>query len=157
MLYESTRGNYRGVTSAEAIKLGIAPDGGLFVPCDRVTIDGQKLQDMIKLDYRERAFLILKEFLDDYSEGEIRDCLKLAYNTENFASPVIAPVHRLRDGLYILELWHGPTCAFKDMALQMLPHLLTRAASKTGEKSAIVILVATSGDTGKAALEGFKN
>ena len=65
--------------------------------------------------------------------------------------------HRLRDGLYILELWHGPTCAFKDMALQILPHLLTRAASKTGEKSAIVILVATSGDTGKAALEGFKN
>lgn len=157
MLYESTRGNYRRVTSAEAIKLGIAPDGGLFVPCDRVTIDEQKLWDMIKHDYRERAYLILKEFLDDYSEGEIRDCLKLAYNTDNFASPVIAPAHRLRDGLYILELWHGPTCAFKDMALQILPHLLTRAASKTGERSAIVILVATSGDTGKAALEGFKN
>lgn len=157
MLYESTRGNYRRVSSAEAIKLGIAPDGGLFVPCDKVVIDSRKLQDMVKLDYRERAYLILKEFLDDYSEDEIRDCLKLAYNTENFASAAIAPVHRLSDGLHILELWHGPTCAFKDMALQILPHLLTRAAAKTGEKSTIVILVATSGDTGKAALEGFKN
>lgn len=157
MLYESTRGNYRRVSSAEAIKLGIAPDGGLFVPCDKVVIDSKKLQDMVKLDYRERAYLILKEYLDDYSEDEIRDCLKLAYNTENFASPVIAPVHKLNDGLYILELWHGPTCAFKDMALQILPQLLIRAAAKTGEKSTIVILVATSGDTGKAALEGFKN
>ncbi|MDD4768150.1 MAG: threonine synthase [Desulfotomaculaceae bacterium] len=157
MLYESTRGNYRRVSAAEAIKLGIAPDGGLFVPCDRVVIDSKKLQDMVKLDYRERAYLILKEYLDDYTEDEIRECLKLAYNTENFASPAIAPVHRLNDGLYLLELWHGPTCAFKDMALQILPHLLTRAAVKTGEKSTIVILVATSGDTGKAALEGFKN
>ncbi len=157
MLYESTRGGCGRVTPAEAIKLGIAPDGGLFVPCGEVTIDSGRLQDLVGLDYRERAYFILKEFLDDYSEDEIKDCLKLAYNKENFTSPLIAPLRRLDDGLHILELWHGPTCAFKDMALQILPHLLTRAAAKTGEKSDIVILVATSGDTGKAALEGFKN
>lgn len=157
MLYESTRGNYRRVSSAEAIKLGISPDGGLFVPCENVVFDSEKLQGLVNLDYRELAYLILSEFLDDYSDEEIRECVNLAYNTENFGSPAIAPVHRLNDSLYILELWHGPTCAFKDMALQILPHLLTKAAVKTGEESAIVILVATSGDTGKAALEGFKN
>ena len=157
MLYESTRGSSGRVSSAEAIKLGISPDGGLFVPCDSVVFDSKKLLDMVNLDYRERAYLILKEYLDDYSDEEIRDCLQLAYNTENFGSPAPAPVRRLDDSLYVLELWHGPTCAFKDMALQILPHLLTRAAAKTGEKSTIVILVATSGDTGKAALEGFKD
>lgn len=157
MLYESTRGNYRRVSPAEAIKLGISPDGGLFVPSENVVFDIKKLLDMVNTDYRERAYLVLKEYLDDYSEEEIRECVKLAYNTGSFDSPYFAPVHRLNDSLYILELWHGPTCAFKDMALQVLPHLLTKAAVKTGEKSTIVILVATSGDTGKAALEGFKN
>jgi threonine synthase len=157
MLYESTRGNYRRVSSAEAIKLGISPDGGLFVPCENVVFDRKTLLGMVNLDYREQAYLILKEYLDDYSEEEIRECVKLAYNSQNFDSPVVAPLHRLNDSLYVLELWHGPTCAFKDMALQILPHLLTKAAGKTGEKSDIVILVATSGDTGKAALEGFKN
>lgn len=157
MLYESTRGNYRRVPSAEAIKLGISPDGGLFVPCENVLFDSKMLMGMVGRDYRERAFLILKEYLDDYSDEEIRECVSLAYNAEKFGTPDIAPVHRLSDSLYILELWHGPTCAFKDMALQILPHLLTKAAAKTGEKSDIVILVATSGDTGKAALEGFKN
>lgn len=112
---------------------------------------------MIGLDYRQRAHLILKKFLDDYTIDEINNCLQQAYNTENFTSPAIAPLHKLTDSLYILELWHGPTCAFKDMALQILPHFLTKAAEKTGEKSTIVILVATSGDTGKAALEGFKD
>ncbi|NLJ76087.1 MAG: threonine synthase [Peptococcaceae bacterium] len=157
MLYESTRGNHRRVPAAEAIKLGIAPDGGLFVPSEKVIIDSKKLQEMITLDYRQRAHLILKEFLDDYTVDEINNCLQQAYNTENFTSPAIAPLHKLTDSLYILELWHGPTCAFKDMALQILPHFLTKAVDKTGEKSTIVILVATSGDTGKAALEGFKN
>jgi threonine synthase len=157
MLYESTRGNYRQVSSAEAIKLGISPDGGLFVPCKNVVIDRDTLCRMVGLDYPDIAFLILQLYLDDYTEEEIRECVRLAYNTENFDSPVIAPVRKLNDSLYILELWHGPTCAFKDMALQILPHLLTKAADKTGEKSTIVILVATSGDTGKAALEGFKN
>ena len=157
MLYESTRGKYRQVSSAEAIKLGISPDGGLFVPCENVTFDRDTLCRMVGLNYQERAYLILKEYLDDYSEEELRECVKLAYSTEHFDTPLIAPVHRLNESLYVLELWHGPTCAFKDMALQILPHLLTMAAGKTGEKATIVILVATSGDTGKAALEGFKN
>lgn len=157
MLYESTRGKYRQVSSAEAIKLGISPDGGLFVPCENVAFDRDMLCRMVGLNYQERAYLILKEYLDDYSEEELRECVRLAYSTEHFDTPLIAPVHRLNDSLYVLELWHGPTCAFKDMALQILPHLLTMAAGKTGEKATIVILVATSGDTGKAALEGFKN
>jgi len=157
MLYESTRGKYRQVSSAEAIKLGISPDGGLFVPCENVVFDRDALCRMVGLDYQERAYLILKEYLDDYSEEELRECVSLAYSTEHFDTPLIAPVHRLNESLYVLELWHGPTCAFKDMALQILPHLLTMAAGKTGEKATIVILVATSGDTGKAALEGFKN
>src|SRR5665647_623069 len=125
MLYESTRGKYRRVSSAEAIKLGISPDGGLFVPCENVVVDIDKLRAMVGLQYTDLAYLILKEYLDDYTEEEIRECVRLAYNTKNFDSPVIAPVRRLTDSLYILELWHGPTCAFKDLALQILPHLLT--------------------------------
>jgi len=157
MLYESTRGKYRSVTSAEAIKMGIAPDGGLFVPESRPLIDTGKLREMASLPYNGRAVSILQYFLTDYTGDEIRDCVNNAYNPDKFDTPEIAPVKRLSAGLYSLELWHGPTCAFKDMALQILPHLLTRAASKTGEKDEIVILVATSGDTGKAALEGFKD
>lgn len=157
MLYESTRGKYRSVTSAEAIKMGIAPDGGLFVPESRPFIDAGKLREMASLPYNGRAVSILQYFLTDYTGDEIRDCVNNAYNPDKFDTPEIAPVKRLSAGLYSLELWHGPTCAFKDMALQILPHLLTRAASKTGEKDEIVILVATSGDTGKAALEGFKD
>ncbi len=157
MLYESTRGKYLSITSAEAIKAGIAPDGGLFVPATRPGIDLEKLHKMTSMNYNERAFVVLQHFLTDYSDDEIKDCINNAYNMDKFDSPEIAPVKELSQGIYTLELWHGPTCAFKDMALQILPHLLTRAASKTGEKSEIVILVATSGDTGKAALEGFKD
>lgn len=157
MLYESTRGQYKRVLSAEAIKLGIAPDRGLFVPCETVKVSGKLLEQMIGLNYRERAVLLLKKYLSDFTEEEIKECVELSYNIEKFGTPEVAPVRKLDQNLYILELWHGPTCAFKDMALQILPHLLTKAAFKTGEKSTIVILVATSGDTGKAALEGFKN
>lgn len=157
MLYESTRGQFKRVLAAEAIKLGISPDGGLFVPREIPTITEKQLKEMQGLSYQAKASLILKEYLTDYTEEEVRECVDLAYNSEKFDSPEIAPVHKLNDSLYVLELWHGPTCAFKDMALQILPHLLTRAAVKTGEESTMVILVATSGDTGKAALEGFKN
>jgi len=157
MLYESTRGQSGRVSSAEAIKLGLAPDGGLFVPCRNVIFTEEQLINMAGLNYQDRATLLLKEYLSDYTREEIEACVKLAYNAERFDSPETAPVRRLNDALFVLELWHGPTCAFKDMALQILPHLLTRAAVKTGEKSTIVILVATSGDTGKAALEGFKD
>ncbi|OPX90667.1 MAG: Threonine synthase [Pelotomaculum sp. PtaB.Bin013] len=157
MLYESTRGQFKKILSAEAIKLGISPDGGLFVPCEIPMISINRLKEMTNQDYQARAAVILKEYLTDYSEEEIDECVSLSYNQEKFDSPAIAPVRQLDDSLYILELWHGPTCAFKDMALQILPHLLTKAAVKTGDISTIVILVATSGDTGKAALEGFKD
>jgi len=157
MLYESTRGQFKRVLSAEAIILGISPDGGLFVPYEIPQISRNRLNEMTGRDYQARAAVILKEYLTDYSEEEINECVSFSYNQDKFDSPAIAPVRQLNDSLYILELWHGPTCAFKDMALQILPHLLTRAAVKTGDNSTIVIMVATSGDTGKAALEGFKN
>ncbi len=157
MLYESTRGKFHSVTSAEAIKMGIAPDGGLFVPETRPRIEPEILHKMKTFSYNEKASFILKHFLTDYTEDEIIECVNNAYNTDKFDTPAIAPVKDLAPGLYALELWHGPTCAFKDMALQILPHLLTRAVAKTGEESEIVILVATSGDTGKAALEGFSD
>lgn len=158
MLYESTRGQYqRKVSSAEAIKMGIAPDGGLFVPVKIPFFNGEKMREMTALDYRDKAVCILKAFLSDFTEEEIRECVAQAYSPEKFDAPEVAPVRKPDDALHFLELWHGPTCAFKDMALQLLPHLLTKAAVKTGEKASIVILVATSGDTGKAALEGFKD
>lgn len=157
MLYESTRGQFKRVLSAEAIKLGIAPDGGLFVPHEIVRISEGQLKGLLGLSYQRQAAAILKKYLTDYTEAEIDDCVTLAYNNKKFSSPAIVPVHKLDEMLYILELWHGPTSAFKDLALQILPHLLTKAATKTGDGATIVILVATSGDTGKAALEGFKD
>jgi len=157
MLYESTRGEFGKVTSAEAIKLGIAPDGGLFVPSEIKQIPANILAEMTGFSYQDKAAFILKEYLSDFTEEELRECVDQAYSTNRFDVPAIAPLRHLDGPLHVLELWHGPTSAFKDMALQILPHLLTRAAAKTGEKSTIVILVATSGDTGKAALEGFRD
>ncbi|HOV78925.1 MAG TPA: threonine synthase [Bacillota bacterium] len=157
MLYESTRGLSAKVSSAVAIKTGMAPDGGLFVPERTAPVPPERLGSMAGHSYRDRAAVILQEYLSDYAAEEIKECVESAYNGERFDSPEIAPVHKLDASLFILELWHGPTCAFKDLALQILPRLLTRAAAKTGEDSTVVILTATSGDTGKAALEGFKN
>lgn len=157
MLYESTRGEFRKVSSAEAIKLGIAPDGGLFVPSEIKQISASQLAKMTGFSYQDKATLILKEFLSDFTEEEIRKCVTDGYGGTSFDTTAIAPLRQLDSSLYVLELWHGPTSAFKDMALQILPHLMTKAAAKTGETSTIVILVATSGDTGKAALEGFKD
>jgi len=155
MLYESTRGGIKSVLSAEAIKSGIAPDGGLFVPETSVKMTLDEIGKLINMTYQERAILILKKYIDDYTDEEIIDCVNNAYTNKKFGCDEIAPVYKLNENVYILELWHGPTCAFKDMALQILPHLMVKAVSKTGEKNEIVILVATSGDTGKAALEGF--
>ncbi len=157
MFYESTRGGANSKTSAEAIKMGIAPDGGLFVPESKVLLAPEEIKLLVDLNYQERAKSILKNFIDDYSDSEIAECVNSAYTKEKFGSCDIAPVHRLNENVNILELWHGPTCAFKDMALQILPHLLVKAVRKTGETDEIVILVATSGDTGKAALEGFRD
>ncbi len=157
MFYESTRGGMKSVLSAEAIKRGIAPDGGLFVPETGFEFTLEEIGTLAGMNYRERAVFILKNFLDDYTLEEITDCVNKSYTSSKFDSDDIAPVYKLNDNVHILELWHGPTCAFKDMALQILPHLMVKAVRKTGEKNEIVILVATSGDTGKAALEGFRD
>ncbi|HOJ12448.1 MAG TPA: threonine synthase [Clostridiales bacterium] len=156
-MYESTRGSFKNISSAEAVKMGIAPDGGLFVPDAIPEIADEVMSRIVDMDYLERAVSILKPYLLDYSEEEIIECVNNAYSLTRFDTSEIAPVRKLDDSAYILELWHGPTCAFKDMALQLLPHLLVKAAVKTGETKEIVILVATSGDTGKAALEGFRD
>lgn len=157
MLYVSTRGNAQPVSSAEAIKQGLAPDGGLFVPNAQVKLTPDQLQVMRELNYPERAVMILKQFLTDFTEPELQDCVAQAYSPAKFSHPAITPIAKLNPSVYLLELWHGPTCAFKDLALQLLPHLLTLSLKKTGEAAEIAILVATSGDTGKAALEGFKD
>ncbi|MEW6425740.1 MAG: threonine synthase [Bacillota bacterium] len=159
MLYESTRGNTAPVPAAEAIKMGIAPDGGLFVPDRPVKITREQLFAMAGTPYRQLARTILEPFLTDFSAAEIAACVTHAYGADKFADPAVAPVRRLdRDrGVWVLELWHGPSYAFKDFALQILPHLLTGAVTKTGGSEEIAVLVATSGDTGKAALEGFKD
>ncbi|WP_449240296.1 threonine synthase [Desulfoscipio gibsoniae] len=157
MLYTSTRGEYGPLPAAEAIKLGIAPDSGLFVPTERVMMSMKDIQDMVGMSYQQRADKILGPYLTDFASNEIRCSIDHAYNANSFDHPEVAPLAELDTRLSVLELWHGPTCAFKDMALQILPHLLVTSMQKTGESAGILILVATSGDTGKAALEGFKD
>ncbi len=157
MEYISTRGIAPKVSAATAIKEGIAPDGGLYVPESLPTLTLGDITVMTDMSYNERAVRILSRFLTDFTEDEIESCVNLAYTREKFDSANVAPLYELNDKAYLCELWHGPTCAFKDMALQLLPHLLTTSIRKTGEDKTVLILVATSGDTGKAALEGFKD
>jgi threonine synthase len=157
MNYKSTRNNEVKVGSAQAIAQGISEDGGLFVPDSIPAITNEDISALGEMNYRDRALFVFSKFLTDYTEAEIRYCTEGAYNTKNFDSDNIAELAHLFDGTYMLELWHGPTCAFKDMALQILPYLLTTAIKKLGVDKKVVILVATSGDTGKAALEGFKD
>jgi len=157
MMYSSTRGKTRSVSAAEAIKMGIAPDGGLFVPDSVPRIDATAMASLGAMTYQEQARQILGLYLKDFSPEEIAQCVEAAYNAGSFDDPRIAPLVPLDGRVFVQELWHGPTCAFKDMALQILPHLMITSAAKTGETDEIVVLVATSGDTGKAALEGFKD
>ena len=154
MQYFSTRNKNYKVSSAEAIAKGLAPDGGLFVPEYVPSVSADGIKALCKMDYRGRAVDIMSRYLEDFSREELECFVKAAYG-ENFDHEEIAPVHFVDDNTAVLELWHGPTCAFKDMALQMLPHLLTASLKKCGEQRKVCILVATSGDTGKAALEGF--
>ena len=154
MHYRSTRGGEQGISSAGAIKKGLASDGGLFVPESFSVLSAQEIEQLAQMSYQERAVCLFKHFLTDYTDDEIKECVHNAYDGK-FSNEDIAPVVSLNETLHMMELWHGPTCAFKDMALQILPHFLVKAIKKTGETSEIVILVATSGDTGKAALEGF--
>lgn len=157
MRYSSSRGQYPPVSAAEAIKMGLAPDGGLFVPEQIPVLTAADWEAMTSQNYQERAAHLLGLFLEEFTADEIRQCVQGAYNSTSFDDSRIAPTIELGGKIFILELWHGPTCAFKDMALQLLPRLMVSSAGKTGEKCEIVILVATSGDTGKAALEGFKD
>ncbi len=154
MNYVSTRGKAEPVSSAQAILQGIAGDGGLFVPSEIPKTDPEFIESLTGLSYGERAKKILGLFLEDYSEDEIARCVEGAYGGGKFDTPETAPVKCVGD-MSVLELWHGPTSAFKDMALQLLPRLLSEALKKAEETKETLILVATSGDTGKAALAGF--
>lgn len=157
MFYKSTRDKTKKVTSAQAIVQGLSEEGGLFVPESLPHISFEKLNSLTEMSYQERAINVLTEFLTDFSEEQLVYCVNHAYADGKFKSHNITEISHLYDGTYMLELWHGPTCAFKDMALQLLPYLLTTSAKIVKNEKEIVILVATSGDTGKAALEGFKD
>ncbi len=157
MFYTSTRDNNVKVTASKAITDGISPDGGLYIPENIPTLSADEIKALCDVDYKERAKKVLGLYLTDFTKEELDYCVEGAYADGKFASKDVAPVVKLRDGVSILELFRGPTCAFKDMALQILPYLLTVSAKKNLKDKEIVILVATSGDTGKAALEGFKD
>ncbi|MDO4566200.1 MAG: threonine synthase [Oscillospiraceae bacterium] len=154
MKYISTRGA-GPVSASEAVLRGLAPDGGLYVPESLPALNSGELEFLKSCSYGDAARLILKKYLEDFSEAEIDDCVSKAYESERFASKDVFELRELEGGLCALELYHGPTAAFKDMALQLTPRLLTKAAAHCGERDRIAVLVATSGDTGKAALEGF--
>lgn len=155
MNYISTRGFDEKVLSAEAIRRGLAPDGGLYMPENMPKFTADFLNSLIPMSYQERCAAVLSAFLTDYSTEELLEDAASAYASEKFGSAP-APIAVL-DSMHILELWHGPTCAFKDMALQLMPRLFSRALHKCGENKTALILVATSGDTGKAAMEGYRD
>ena len=155
MNYHSTRDGNITYTAGEAIIKGLSPEGGLFVPEEIPVMDLSEIESLKSMSYVERAKLILGKYLTDFSDEQLAHCVENAYTKEKFGTNQIAPVYKIDNSKYILELWHGPTCAFKDMALQILPYFLVTALKKSGINKEVVILVATSGDTGKAALEGF--
>ena len=152
LIYSSTRNAKEKVTASQAILKGLADDGGLFVP-DRIPSLDVTIDELADMNYQETAYAVMKQFLTDFTEEELKDCIQKAYDSK-FDTKEIAPLVE-SDGTYYLELFHGPTIAFKDMALSILPHLLITEARKNQVKNDIVILTATSGDTGKAALAGF--
>ena len=159
MNYISTRGYEKKFSSAEAIKQGIAPDGGLFVPEEIPQLSKREIMGMTEMTYPQIAATVISKYLTDFTYDELLSYTEQAYAEEKFGekpAPLVQ-LNKYNPREYILELWHGPTAAFKDMALQLLPHLMTASAKKTGENRKICILTATSGDTGKAALEGFKD
>ena len=157
MLYTCTRDHKEPITASEAICRGISPGGGLYVPESLPQYDAGTLSDMVLMDYRRRAKKVLGDFLTDFTPEEIDRCVESAYRADKFEGGHPAPIKELAKSVTMLELWHGPTCAFKDMALQILPHLLTCSMRRVHPDRTAVILVATSGDTGKAALEGFRD
>ena len=154
LLYSSTRNSEKKITASQAILKGLADDGGLFVPESIPALD-VSVEELSKMSYQQVAYEVMKLFLTDFTEEELKNCINRAYDSK-FDTTEIAPL-KFADGAYYLELFHGSTIAFKDMALSILPYLLTTSAKKTNDGMKISILVATSGDTGKAALEGFKD
>ena len=164
MIYKSTRSNSVSATASQAILQGLSEDGGLFVPVSFPKLD-RTFEELSSMTYQETAYEVMKLFLDDFSEEELKDCIAGAYDSK-FDTAEIAPLRKVRTArqddcasadTFYLELFHGATIAFKDMALSILPHLMMKAAGKKGGNREIVILTATSGDTGKAALAGFAN
>ena len=156
MAFFSTRGE-SCVIASQAVLRGLAPDGGLYVPAMFPAFTREQMAAIYSMDYADRAAEILKVYLEDYTSAEIGKAVKAAYSPERFDDPQITPLKKIDDATWIMELFHGPTLAFKDIALQLLPHLMKLAAVKNGENREVSILVATSGDTGKAALEGFRD
>ena len=152
ILYNSTRSKGNPVKASQAILKGLADDGGLFVP-DHIPALDKSLEELSHMSYGQVAYEVMKLYLTDFTEEELKNCIAKAYDSK-FDTEVIAPLVEA-DGAYYLELFHGATIAFKDMALSILPHLLTTSAKKNQIRNEIVILTATSGDTGKAALAGF--
>ena len=157
MYYLSTRDKSIIYTPAQAIAQGLSRDGGLFVPAQLPHLPQHALETLKDMTYQQRAVYVMDLFLDDFSTAELADYAASAYGPDKFDTPAVAPLREVDGKTQCLELWHGPTCAFKDMALQMLPHLLSASLKKNAEERTVCILVATSGDTGKAALEGFKD
>jgi threonine synthase len=145
------------ISAQEAIVRGLAPDGGLFLPEALPSLARNALENLKDMPYGQRAVYLMSPFLTDFRVTELTKFTDAAYGPDRFDTREVAPVRALKDDVYALELWHGPTCAFKDLALQMLPWLLTASMQKQNEERTVCILVATSGDTGKAALEGFRD
>ena len=157
MYYVSTRDKTARHTAAEAIERGLAADGGLMTPEVLPELSHNALDTMRDMSYQQRAVYVMSAYLEDFSSSELTGFAAKAYGGGKFDVPEVAPLRQVDENTHCLELWHGPTCAFKDMALQMLPHLLTASLVKNEEDKTVCILVATSGDTGKAALEGFRD
>ncbi len=157
MNYVSTRDKTVSLSASQAIAQGLARDGGLLTPEVLPKLTPGFFRELVGKSYGQRAVAVMKLFLEDFSEEELTRYTQAGYSGEKFDDSRIAPLHSLNEDTYCLELWHGPTSAFKDMALQLLPHLLTASLVKNQEEKTVCILVATSGDTGKAALEGFKD
>ncbi|MDD6160451.1 MAG: threonine synthase [Oscillospiraceae bacterium] len=155
MNYVSTRNSGLNMSAAQAIVKGLAPDGGLMTPGVLPRLPSNAFSSMKNMNYQQRMVYVMGQFLSEFSAAELSRYAAAAYGGNKFSDPAVAPIHAVDDNTFCLELWHGPTCAFKDMALQMLPHLLSASLEKTLEKKTVCILTATSGDTGKAALEGF--
>ncbi len=157
MYYVSTRDKQARVTAAEAIAQGLAPDGGLMTPEVFPKLSQNGLESMKDMSYQQRAVYVMNPYLEEFTSSELSSFAARAYGGGKFDAKEVAPVRAVDENTYCLELWHGPTCAFKDMALQMLPYLLSASLVKNQEEKTVCILVATSGDTGKAALEGFRD